>query len=235
MALLDDAIEARGGLALWNRLKRFTLQLSIAGELITRANGSTRFKDIVAEGYIRNELVRFTGFSGPDVCGVYRPSHVTIEDPDGEVLRAWRPAYSTFTSHAYEAPDEELYLISLCGLAVWQALATPFVLSHPDAVIEELSPWLEQGQLRRRIRAELPPISNTRFHEQTLYFDATGLQRRTDHDLYGLRVADYSWAHQEFDGIVVPTLRRSLALKADGTVIAKPALVDLEIFDAAFE
>jgi hypothetical protein len=37
------------------------------------------------------------------------------------------------------------------------------------------------------------------------------LQRRTDHDLLGRKVAHYSWAHQPFDGI--PTLRRSLALE----------------------
>jgi hypothetical protein len=56
-----------------------------------------------------------------------------------------------------------------------------------------------------------------------------------DHYLFGIKVADYSWAHQEFGGIVVPTLRRSLPLEADGTVIAKPSLIDVEIFDAAFE
>jgi hypothetical protein len=71
--------------------------------------------------------------------------------------------------------------------------------------------------------------------EQTFYFDAAGLQRRTDHDLLDTKVAQYSWAHQEFGGIVVPTLRRSLMLQSDGTVIAKPALLDVEIFDAAFE
>jgi hypothetical protein len=56
-----------------------------------------------------------------------------------------------------------------------------------------------------------------------------------DHYLFGIKVADYSWAHQEFGGIVVPTLRRSLPLEADGTVVAKPSLIDVEIFDAAFE
>jgi hypothetical protein len=34
---------------------------------------------------------------------------------------------------------------------------------------------------------------------------------------------------------VVPTLRRSQMLQPDGTVIAKPALIDVEIFDAAFD
>jgi len=34
---------------------------------------------------------------------------------------------------------------------------------------------------------------------------------------------------------VVPTLRRVQTLQADGTQIAKPVLMDVEIFDAVFE
>jgi len=61
------------------------------------------------------------------------------------------------------------------------------------------------------------------------------LQRRTDHDLLGANVAHYSWAHDSFGGIVVPTLRRTLTRQPDGTAIAKPVLIDVEIFDAVFE
>jgi hypothetical protein len=233
MPLLDHAIEASGGLARWNRLKRFTLQLSIGGEFIP--NLSNKFKDIVAEGCTRNQLVRLTGFAGPDVCGVYQPDRVTIEDPDGKVLRTRRALNSAFQPYVSGAPVDDLHLVFLCGLCVWHALTTPFLLSGPNVTTEELPPWTEQGQLWQRIRATRPPSFGTHPHRQTLYFDATGLQRRTDHDLFGVSVADYSWAHQEFSGIVVPTLRRSLALDVDGTVIAKPSLVDVEIFDAAFD
>jgi hypothetical protein len=34
---------------------------------------------------------------------------------------------------------------------------------------------------------------------------------------------------------VVPTLRRVQALGPDGTLIARPVLMDVEIFDAVFE
>ena len=71
--------------------------------------------------------------------------------------------------------------------------------------------------------------------EQIFYFDENALQRRTDHDLFGMKVAHHSWAHDSFGGIVVPTLRRAQALQPDGTVVAKPVLMDVEIFDAVFE
>src|SRR6267143_272974 len=50
MALLDDAIEASGGLARWDRLKRFTLHLSIEGMLFSRIGRAGQFKDLTAEG-----------------------------------------------------------------------------------------------------------------------------------------------------------------------------------------
>ena len=50
MALLDDAIEASGGLARWNKLQRFTLHLSIKGTLFSRIGRARQFKDLIAEG-----------------------------------------------------------------------------------------------------------------------------------------------------------------------------------------
>ena len=87
MTLLDVAIEASGGLTKWERLKRFTLQLSVAGDLVVRANRSAQFKDLVAEGSTRSQLVRLTGFADPGVCGVYQPDRVDIEDAGGNVVR----------------------------------------------------------------------------------------------------------------------------------------------------
>jgi hypothetical protein len=102
-------------------------------------------------------------------------------------------------------------------------------------VIEELPPWDENGALWHRLRARFPSGIVTHNAEQIFYFDERALQRRVDHDLLGTNVADYLWAHQTFSGIMVPTLRRSQVLRPDGTVIVKPSLIDVEIFDAAFD
>jgi len=235
MALLDEAIEACGGMARWSGLKQFTLQLSIDGALFSRVGQGGGLKDMVAEGSTRNQSVRFTGFADPGKCGLYQPGCVSIESPEGNVLRSWRNPRQAFLDHARDTSWDELHLVFFCGLSIWNYLNTPFLLAHPDIQIDELPPWHEHGQLWRRLRAVFPSNLVTHCAEQTFYFDAAGLQRRTDHDLLDTRVAQYSWAHQEFGGIVVPTLRRSLIRQSDGTVIAKPALLDVEIFDAAFE
>lgn len=235
MALLDDAIEASGGLARWNALERFTLQLSIDGALFSRVGQAGRFKEMVAEGSTRNQSVRFSGFADPGKCGLYQPDCVTVESPEGNVLMTWQNPHQAFRDHARHAPWDELYLVFFCGFSVWNYLTIPFLLAHPDVEVEELVPWREHDQLWRRLRAVFPPAFVTHSSEQIFYFDDQGLQRRTDHDLLDSKVAHYSWAHQSFSGIVVPTLRRSLALEPDGSVITKPALLDVEIFDALFE
>jgi hypothetical protein len=98
-----------------------------------------------------------------------------------------------------------------------------------------LTPWQENDDQWRRLRVRIPQNTVSDASELILYFDNKGRQRRMDHDLLGSLVADYSWAHQTFDGIVVPTLRRSQLIGARGIATNQPALLNVEIFDAAFE
>ncbi|WP_027576700.1 hypothetical protein [Bradyrhizobium sp. WSM1743] len=235
MALLDDVIDASGGLARWNSLKRFTLHLSVGGSLFSSAGHAREFKDVTAEGSTRTQSLRFTGITGGEHSGSFQPDAITIESLDGEVLRTWRNPSLAFAEVGVPALADELHLVFFCGVAIWNYLTNPFLLAHPDVMVEELPPWREGTETWRRLRAQFPSHLITLAPEQIFYFDESALQRRTDHDLFGIKVAHYSWAHDRFGGIVVPTLRRAQTLQPDGTVIAKPVLMDVEIFDAVFE
>ncbi|MDA9493871.1 hypothetical protein [Bradyrhizobium sp. CCBAU 11361] len=235
MALLDDVIDASGGLDRWNGLDRFTLHLSVGGTLFSSAGHAREFKDVTAEGSTRTQSVRFTGITGGEHSGSFQPDAITIESLDGEVLRTWHNPSLAFPEASAPALADELHLVFFCGVAIWSYLTIPFLLAHPDVVLEELSPRSEGTETWRRLRAQFPAHLITLAPEQIFYFDQNALQRRTDHDLFGMKVAHHSWAHDNFDGIVVPTLRRVQTLQADGTQIAKPVLMDVEIFDAVFE
>lgn len=235
MALLDEVIDASGGLARWNSLSRFTLHLSVCGSLFSSAGHAREFKDVTAEGSTRTQSLRFTGITGGEHSGSFQPDAITIESLDGEVLRSWRNPSLAFPEVGIPALADELHLVFFCGVAIWNDLTNPFLLAHPDVVVEELPPWREGAETWRRLRAQFPSHLITLAPEQIFYFDESALQRRTDHDLFGIKVAQYSWAHDSFGGIVLPTLRRAQTLQPDGTVIAKPVLMDVEIFDAVFE
>ena len=235
MALLDEAIEAHGGLARWNQLRRFTLHLSIAGALLSRLGRADRRKDLIAEGSIHQPSVRFSGLMDADTFGSFQPDIVTIENLDGETIRSWRNPSLRHAEATADLLEDEMQLIFFCGFSIWNYVATPFVLSRSDVAIEELAPWSEGAQSWRRLRAAFPPQLTAYAPEQIFYFDESGLQQRTDHRLGDTSIAHLSWAHQSFCDIVVPTLRRSQVLNADGTVRTRPVLLDVEIFDAAFE
>jgi hypothetical protein len=235
MALLDDAIEASGGMARWNRLQRFTLHLSIKGTLFTRVGRARQFKDLIAEGSTRTQSVRFTGLTHGEKRGSYRPDSVTIENLDGQVLRTWLNPSLQFLDHGNDLLADDLHLVFFCGFSIWNCLTTPFLLAHPDVTVEELSPRKENDQTWRRLRALFPRDIVTSSPEQIFYFDESSLQRRVDHDLLGTRVAHYSSAHRAFSGVIVPTLRRSLALRFGGTAAPKPVLLEVEVLDATFE
>jgi hypothetical protein len=235
MALLDDVIDASGGMARWNSLNRFTLHLSVGGSLFSTAGHASEFRDVTAEGTIRTQSVRFTGITGGAYSGSFQPDAVTIESLDGEVLRTWRSPSLAFPEVSSPALADELQLVFFCGVAIWNYLTNPFLLAHPDVVVEELPPSREGSETWRRLRARFPSHIVTLAPEQIFYFDESALQRRTDHALFGMKIAHSSWAHDSFGGIVVPTLRRIQTLRPDGTVIAKPVLMDVEIFDAVFE
>ena len=236
MTLLDDAIEASGGLARWNGLQRFTLHLSIKGTLFSGIGRARQFKDLIAEGSTRTQSVRFTGLTPGEKSGSYQPDSVTIENLDGQVLRTWLNPSLDFLDHANDPLADDLHLVFFCGFSIWNYLTTPFLLARPDVTVEELSPWTgERPDVATPARVVSAPDIVTSSPEQIFYFDENSLQRRADYDLLGTRVAHYSWAHQAFCDIVVPTLRRSLTLRPDGSTAPRPVLLDVEVFDATFE
>jgi hypothetical protein len=238
VALLDDVFEAHGGLDRWHRLRRFTVFFSIKGQLLACKSRHLVLKELVAEGCTRSPSFRLTGFPAIDKCVAYRPDRVIIETLSGTLLASREDPLLAFRQPFDGALWDDFHVACFCGLSIWHCLTAPFSLNEADVKVEELASWVERGETWRRLRAVFPIGRGMPDRELILYFDRSGLQRRTDYaaiDTAGTSVAQYSWAHQTFSGIVVPTLHCGLVLLPDGMVVRKPPRLEIEIFDAEFE
>jgi hypothetical protein len=236
MGLLKDALDAAGGLDRWEELGQFTVYLSIKGELFDKNGKAGLLSELVAEGSTRTQSLRITGFIAPDKCCTYQPDRVAIENLDGTTLQDRGNPRAAWHSRCTSWDD--LDLAYFLGFSLWNYLTAPFLLALPGVETEELSIWHENGETWRRLAAVMPPSIVTHSPRQTFYFDSAGLQRRLDYnaiDTNGPQIAEYFSAHQRFSGVIIPTLRRSTALRPHGSLDAKRSCVDIEVFDALFE
>jgi hypothetical protein len=229
VSLLDNALRTSGGMDLWRLTRRFTLHVSITGALCTAKCASAQLKELAVEGSTRNQVVDFTGFWSTDLRALYRPDSVALEGPNGERL-AWRNALpDEFRVGLKSATWDQLQLAYYCGYLVWNHIA--------DFESSELPRRRKPGESLRRLRVVFPARVVTHAAVQIFHFDRDGLLRRLDYPAVhadDTQIAQMFSGHQRFSGVLVPTLCRLLTIGADGVPIAKPPLLDVEIFDAKF-
>jgi hypothetical protein len=238
VGLLDKALHVSGGLDLWRLTRRFTLHMSITGELCTTRRSTARLKELVVEGSTQTQDLAITGFADADLRLLYRPDWVVLEGEDARPLMERHGSPEALRSGLQSATWDELQLAYYFGYLIWNYIATPFILAGPDFETKELRRYVARGESLRRLKVVFPARIVTHASSQTFYFDRAGFLKRLDypaaHDDH-TRIAQMLSGHQRFSGILVPTLCRLLSIGAEGVPVAKPSLLDLEIFDAHFE
>ncbi len=238
VGLLESALRASGGAGLWRGISRFTLHVSITGALCTAKCGTAQLKELAVEGSTQIQAVDITGFAGADLRALYRPDWVALEGPDGRQIVRRQATPEEFREGLQSATWDQLQLAFYCGYLLWNHVATPFILADPDFESRELPQSLESGESLRPLSVVFPPRVITHATAQTFYFDRQGYLRRLDYPAAHAdrtQIAQVFSAHQRFSGILVPTLSRLLTVGADGVPVAKPPVLDIEIFDAEFE
>jgi hypothetical protein len=238
MSLLANALRASGGLDLWRLTRRFTLHMSIAGSLCTARCNTAQLKELVVEGSTQTQALEITGFARADLRALYRPDWVALEGQDARRLMERKGSPQEFRNELQSTTWDELQLAHYCGYLIWNHIATPFVLADPDFETKELRGNVARGESLRQLRVVFPARIVTHASAQTFYFDRKGFLTRLDypaaHDDH-TQIAQMCSGHQRFSGILVPTLCRLLSIGAEGVPVAKPPLLDVEIFGAHFE
>jgi hypothetical protein len=233
--LLELAIEAHGGHARWREVTRITATVSSGGVLWASRGHPGAFDDVTVSIDAHAQRCSMDRLTGLDRRGVFTPDRVAIKTASGHLVEERRNPRASF-DRSTDTPWDDLHLAYFAGYAMWIYLTVPFLLDQPGFVAEELEPWEEDGETRRRLRVKFPTHVASHGPEQVFHFGPDGLLRRHDYtpevligDSEHLAVAHYANDHKRYDGISFPTQRHPVALQPDGTTVPEPILVAIDI------
>jgi hypothetical protein len=165
---------------------------------------------------------------------VFVPRRLCLESTDGDLQAAWDNPRSHFDGQSYESPWAPLHAVYFASYAIWTYFTSPFLCTYPGFTTEEIEPWLEQGEVGRRLKVTFPEYVASHTKEQITYFGSDGLMRRHDYVveiLQGATGANYPLAYKSFQGIKVPTARRIYAYDHANKMIPEPLLITIDIAD----
>jgi len=143
----------------------------------------------------------------------------------------------SFRGHDAGSAWDALHLAYFTGYALWTYLNLPFLYAGAGFLVEEIEPWQEDGEEWRRLKVLFPEAVASHSRQQITYFGPDGRMRRHDYTvdvLGGATGANYSSDYKEFQGIMMPTTRRVYAYDAEGSKVAEPLLVSIDIADIVF-
>jgi hypothetical protein len=230
-------IDAHGGLDRWRQFETVSARQLSGGALWPLKHQGGVLDDVHIRADLRKEWASHWPFGAPNFHSSFQPDRVAIETAEGRLVEELLKPRDSFKGHSLETPWNRLQLGYFAGYAMWTYLNTPFLLALDGVRAEEIEPWLESGETWRRLQVTFPPNIASHSTIQTLYFNAEGLLKRHDYNTEvtgGQLAAHYVYQHKEFSGILVPTERRVLRRRADGTSVPDALIVSIDLSEVEF-
>jgi hypothetical protein len=235
--LAEMAINAHGGMKRWHEFNQMSAHQIVGGVLWPMKGQDGIINDSRVTVELHREWASHTPFGGVDRRSVLEPSRVAIESTSGVILSERLDPRNSFSGHTLQTPWDDLQLAYFAGYAMWTYLTTPFLFALPGVESEEIESWEENGKTWRRLQANFPDTIATHNKRQTFYFDESGLVQRHDYDVDiagGSPAAHYTYEHQVFEGIIVPTKHRVFIRQADSNPLAEPLVVSVDLEEIRF-
>jgi hypothetical protein len=234
--LLDEVLEAHGGLERWSEVRRISARVRAGGLLPRTRMPGNRLADVEATVELARPRTVLDPFPGPGRRGVFEGAGSRIETADGEAVESRddaRPLFSGRSGLRRNLRWDALDSVYFAGYALWNYLTTPHLLTRDGVEVVEGESRAEGGERWRRLEVRFPPGLPTHSREQAFLVDGRGLVRRHDYtaEVVGgfAKAAHYCDEHREFGGLVFPTRRRVVPRGPRGGGLRGPVLVSLEI------
>jgi hypothetical protein len=232
--IVEQVIAAHGGLDLWENAGEVRVQISSGGLAFASKLQGHAVRNVEARISVGAQHVILTPYPQPGQRGVLdQDGTVSIETGDGALVEARGNARDGFRDLRHKLWWDRLDILYFANYAIWTYVSTPFVFAREDYQLTELDPWVENGELWRRLAVTFPEHVHTHSRRQIFYVDATGLIRRHDYTAEPVggwaKAAHYCLDHRSFDGLVLPTRRRVYPRKPNNQRRRRPLLVWIEI------
>ncbi|WP_040806245.1 hypothetical protein [Nocardia concava] len=215
--LLASAVAAHGGLERWNQIRAIRVEASISGAFWEMKGKSDLLKDVRFEVDTTRQRMAMD-YVGHDRRSLFEPDRVVLQQADGTVLTRDNPDRS-FAGHTLETPWDDLHLAYFTGEALWTYLTTPFLLTRPGFICEEITPLDAEGEPWRRLHVTFPDHIKTHTRKQIFCFGPDNLLRRHD---FTIDIVDptteshlYATNYRNINGILIPATRRAYTTLGD--------------------
>jgi hypothetical protein len=233
--LLEEAIEAHGGLARYRSASEISVDARARGWALAmrfQRNALSSFRGAVST---REPRVVLSPYPREGERGVLEHDSVRIESDQGDIVEGRNDPRAAFRGFRRNLWWDDLDLLYFGAYALWGYAGAPFIFRNPGFEVEEIEPWREGTETWRGLRVRFPENVPAHSREQRYYFDSRGLIRRNDYtaEVFGswARAAHYCWDHKEFSGLVMPTRRKAMPRRRNGQPVRQVGLVSLRIDD----
>lgn len=235
---LVRVLEAHGGLDRWRRCEKVQATIVSGGGLFALKGVPQDAEPRTMTAWLNRERTALFPFGAADQRSVFTPERILIEKLDGRVVAERRSPRDSFAGHQMHTPWDPLHRAYFNGEALWTYLTTPFLLASDGVDVDEIEPWIEDGETWRVLRAHFPGSIETHSLIQDFFFGPDLMLRRHDYQVNiagGFAAAQLMSEHIEVEGFHLPSKRRAYTRGHDRKPIKEMLMVWINLSDIRFE
>lgn len=236
-ALLDDVLDAHGGIDRWRQTTSLSARLRLGGPFWPGRGWPDGF-DVAVTLATQREHISIIYSDQREAVFDVAPERLTLRAPDGAIEAARTDPRATFPLPFDRATTrwDAMQVAYFHATANWNYLTEPWQFANDDIVIRELPDWTEpDGQTWHRLAVTFPPTNANHNPDQVFYFGAQDLLlRRMDYspDVTGnAQIAHYCHDPVTVAGLTFPTRRRVHPRNDDNNAVRDISLIDIDVSD----
>jgi hypothetical protein len=235
-SLLDQVLEAHGGLQQWNNLSDLVTEIQMEGHLCPPAAPSSTIPRSQAFFSLRQQRIIIVTDDGGERI-LIEPHLVSFLGVRSSQLKVFPISETEAWAACAEGNLDLLRTAYILGFAIRQYVTVPFLYTEPGFTVEEIDPWQEDGETWRVLKIGFPSDIEAPARVQYAYYGAEGLLRRTRYRLGGAEDTDrvdYVSSYQEINGIWLPLAHEVLPCHSEGRKLPGKPLARIRLVDPFF-